>query len=121
MLFSSPAFFLFFAVYLGLNAAIPTRFRLALVIIGSTIFYAYWNPAYVWIPYFLMLVAYFGVLWTMTEAEAATRKRRLTLIIALLLLPLLVHSDCDYHHYYYLSFVLARFHNFLSRVVPPFH
>ena len=59
MIFSSSPFFFFFAIYLLVHLAIPTRYRLTLIIAGSTFFYSYWNPWYVWLPYLLLLIAFF--------------------------------------------------------------
>ena len=63
MLFSTPAFFVFFGVYFLLHLATPTRYRIYLIICGSTIFYAWWRVSYVWLPYALMAIAYGGVAW----------------------------------------------------------
>ena len=56
MLFSSPPFFLFFAIYFFFHLVVPLRHRLLLIIVGSTIFYGYWNPFYVLVPHALMLL-----------------------------------------------------------------
>ena len=63
MIFSSPPFFLFFSIYLLLHLAVPVRYRLALIIAGSTFFYGYWNPWYVWLPYLLVAIAFLGAIW----------------------------------------------------------
>ena len=88
MLFSSPAFFIFFAVYFCFHLAVPPKYRLYLIICGSTIFYAWWRVEYVWLPYALMAIAYGGVRW-MDQSDGARRKRRATLAIVVLFLPLL--------------------------------
>jgi alginate O-acetyltransferase complex protein AlgI len=89
VLFSSPAFFVFFAVYFCLHLAVPAKYRLYLIICGSTIFYAWWRVEYVWLPYALMAIAYGGVLWMDQASDQARRKRRATLAIIVLFLPLL--------------------------------
>ena len=89
MLFSSPPFFVFFAVYLLLHMFVPLRWRLTLVIAGSAFFYAYWNPYYAWIPFAYIALAYFGALWMMRIDDARARRLRVALVIALLLAPLL--------------------------------
>ena len=88
MLFSSPIFFLFFAAYYALHVLLPLRFRLHLIIIGSAVFYGYWNPVYLWVPFFTMLIAYRGAIWIMACAEGSTRRHALIAVILLLLLPL---------------------------------
>ena len=69
MLFSSPTFFAFFAIYFFLHLITPRVARIVLIIVGSTVFYAWWKVSYVWLPYLLMAIAYLGVLWI----EAAPR------------------------------------------------
>jgi alginate O-acetyltransferase complex protein AlgI len=88
MLFSSPAFVLFFAIYFAFHLTVPPRWRLGLIIVGSTIFYGYWNVYYVWIPHALMLVAYAGTLWVEKARGTPGHRRRVALVIFVLLLPL---------------------------------
>ena len=88
MLFSSPPFVLFFAVYFAFYLALPARWRLGLIIVGSTVFYGYWNVYYVWVPHALMLVAYAGTLWVESARGTLGHRRRLALVICLLLIPL---------------------------------
>ena len=51
MLFSSPVFFGFFAVYFLFHLITPAGRGSYLIIVGSTIFYAWWKVRYVWLPY----------------------------------------------------------------------
>jgi alginate O-acetyltransferase complex protein AlgI len=88
MLFTSPVFFVFFAVYFCCHLAVPGRYRIYLIIGGSTIFYAWWKLEYVWLPYLLTAVAYGGVIWMQRAAAPAARKWRAALTIAVLFLPL---------------------------------
>ena len=44
MLFSEIPFFVFFLVYLTLHLLLPASLRLYLIIVGSTVFYAWWRP-----------------------------------------------------------------------------
>ena len=74
MLFSSPVFFGFFVIYFLFHLITPRRARIVLIIVGSTIFYAWWKVSYVWLPYLLMAIAYFGVLWIEAAPEARTRE-----------------------------------------------
>ncbi len=89
MLFSSPAFFVFFFVYFVFHLVVPARYRVYLIICGSTIFYAWWRIEYTWLPYALMATAYGGVRWMERAGDPAGRKRRATVGIVLLFLPLL--------------------------------
>jgi alginate O-acetyltransferase complex protein AlgI len=88
MLFSSLPFFLFFAVYFLLHLTIPARWRLALIILGSTFFYGYWDYRFTPLPFVLLGIAYVGVWWMgRTQVEAA-RRHRMIATVALLLVPL---------------------------------
>jgi alginate O-acetyltransferase complex protein AlgI len=88
MLFSSPIYLAFFAAYMLAHFLAPTQLRLPIVIIGGTIFYAYWEPIYVWVPHALMLIAYAGTLWMDSADGERERQTRLTLTVVALLLPL---------------------------------
>jgi alginate O-acetyltransferase complex protein AlgI len=96
MLFSSPVFFVFFVVYFIIHLVIPARWRLYLIIAGSTIFYAWWKLEYVWLPYLLMAIAYFGVIWMMDAKLEPSRKRRAGIVIALLFVPLVVFKYTNF-------------------------
>ncbi len=88
MLFSSPIFFAFFAAYFLLHLITPRPARILLIIAGSTIFYGWWKASYVWLPYLLMAIAYFGVLWIEGAVDQQQRKKRLLLTVAGLFFPL---------------------------------
>jgi alginate O-acetyltransferase complex protein AlgI len=90
MIFSSSPFFLFFSIYLLLHLAIPARYRLGLIIAGSTFFYGYWNPWYVWLPYLLVAVAFLGALWLEQARGKAIHHRRIAIVVCALLVPLIV-------------------------------
>jgi alginate O-acetyltransferase complex protein AlgI len=89
MLFSSPVFFLFFALYFICHLAIPLRYRPWLIIVGSTIFYAWWKIEFVWLPYLLMGIAFWGAEWMEQTIVPSARKRRATIAIVAMFLPLL--------------------------------
>jgi alginate O-acetyltransferase complex protein AlgI len=89
VLFSSPAFFLFFVVYFCLHLVVPAPHRVWLIVAGSTVFYAWWRIEYTWLPYILMATAYFGVQWMELSTNDAGRKRRAAIAIIVLFLPLL--------------------------------
>ena len=88
MLFSSPEFFLFFVVYFLLHLTIPQAYRIALIIVGSTTFYAFWKPAYLWVPYVLLAIGYCGTLWIVSTIDSSSQRRRLWVVVASLLVPL---------------------------------
>jgi len=96
MLFSSPVFFVFFAAYFAVHLLLPRQWRLYLIIAGSTIFYAWWKVEYVWVPYLLMAIAYFGTIWMMRAKQEAARKRRAALAITLLFVPLVVFKYTNF-------------------------
>src|SRR5579871_3671256 len=89
MLFSSPIFFVFFAVYFSLHLLVPVRWRLYLVIAGSTVFYAWWKIEYAWLLYALFAVGYLGAAWSASAKEPSRRKRRAMLSVCALFVPLL--------------------------------
>jgi|SRR5215472_1434485 len=96
MIFSTPVFFAFFVVYFGLHFAIPVRHRLWLIIVGSTFFYAWWKLDYLWIPFVLMGIAYFGGRWIGGEQDQGARGRRTGLMIVVLLIPLFIFKYTDF-------------------------
>ena len=88
MLFSSPIFFVFFLVYFCFHLIIPRRYRIYLIICGSTIFYAWWKIEYVWLPYLLMLIAYGGSALSEQANSAAARKYLMVATVVVLFIPL---------------------------------
>ena len=96
MLFSSPIFLAFFAVYFGLHLIIRREYRVYLVIAGSTIFYGWWLWEYVWLPYVLSLIAYLGAIWIVGTKLPAARKLRLAIILVALFLPLFVFKYTNF-------------------------
>jgi membrane protein implicated in regulation of membrane protease activity len=61
VLFNSPAFFVFFFCYLILHALTPQRLRLWMMIIGSAVFYGYWNWTFTGFPLLLVLLAFLSL------------------------------------------------------------
>lgn len=96
MLFSSPVYFGFFAVYLLIHFLVPQRFRLLVVIVGGTVFYSYWKWTYTWVPHALMLMAYGGALWMDRAADETGRRRRMIATIVALLIPLIFFKYTDF-------------------------
>src|SRR5215813_9710905 len=96
MLFSSPVFFAFFAIYFVFHLITPRGLRILLIIAGSTVFYAWWKVSYVWLPYLLTAIAYLGVRWIERANEERTRKQRLFVTIVTLFVPLVFVKYTDF-------------------------
>lgn len=92
MLFYSPEFFIFFAIYLGLHFAAPAGIRLYLIIVGGMLFYGFWNPLYAWIPVTLTLTGYIGgiLISPGSKLDPGWIKIRLALSIVVLTAPLII-------------------------------
>lgn len=96
MLFSSPIFFVFFAAFFAIYIFVPARFRLATIIAGSTVFYAWWRPEYVALPYVMTLIGYLGALYVASTVDPVARRRRLIAAVAVLFVPLLIFKYTDF-------------------------
>jgi alginate O-acetyltransferase complex protein AlgI len=94
MLFSSPVFFLFLALFLLTYRLIPREGRLGLVIVASTVFYGYWNPGYAALPYLMTALAFILAIWS--HEAGPGRRWRLTLAIAIMLTPLLIFKYTNF-------------------------
>jgi len=90
MLFHTPEFFLFFAVYLGFQALLPTRYRFSLILVGGSAFYAWWNPWMLWVPYLLGLLGWGGVLILDRISEPRPRRWMFAALIGAMLAPLAI-------------------------------
>lgn len=88
MLFSSPIFFLFFSLYLPCHVWAKNNLRWTVLILGSLVFYSYWNPVFLWVPLALTLVTFFGVRWVHLVPDTAARRWRTLWLVLALLLPL---------------------------------
>jgi alginate O-acetyltransferase complex protein AlgI len=88
MLFSDPVFFFFFAVYFACHFFLPARHRIWLIIAGSAVFYAWWRPAYVWLPFAMTLGAFAGAAWIDGAKERRSRRLRLATTLIVGFLPL---------------------------------
>src|SRR5712671_2017834 len=96
MLFSSPIFFLFFAIYFVLHCSVPRRFRIYLIIAGSAIFYAWWKINYVSLPFVLAAIAYSGARFMERAPSAVSRRRRMIITVVALFFPLLCFKYADF-------------------------
>lgn len=81
MVFSSLSFFIFLVVIFGATYSLPQRFRPAVLLASSYLFYAFWKASYLWVIVFLTAVDY--ILGPQIErAKGATRKMLWTISIA---------------------------------------
>jgi alginate O-acetyltransferase complex protein AlgI len=90
MLFSELPFFIFFIGYFALHLVIPPRFRIWLIIVGSTIFYGWWRVDYAWLPFAMTAIAWTGVWFITRTSEPKQRKLRLIATICVLFAPLAI-------------------------------
>src|SRR6187402_3627268 len=80
MLFNSFEFLLFFVVVTVLYFSIPHKFRWALLLVASCVFYMFFIPAYILILFFTIIIDYFaGIL--IENAEGNRKKRFLWMSI----------------------------------------
>ncbi|MEK9662211.1 MAG: MBOAT family O-acyltransferase, partial [Alphaproteobacteria bacterium] len=98
MAFSSIEYVVFFLVYLALARLVAQRRAIALIVVASLVFYAWWDPWLVWVPACLCTIGYAGALWV--DAADAPRHRRLRILatVAALLVPLALFK---YQHFLY--------------------
>jgi alginate O-acetyltransferase complex protein AlgI len=105
LLFSEVPFYVFFVLYFAIHLATPPRARLALIVVGSTIFYGWWSVtkfdgwwkwASIFLPHALMLLAWAGALWMNRAATAEGRRARMIAVVAALLAPLAVVKYADF-------------------------
>ena len=90
MIFSELPFFVFFLVYLAFHFIVPARYRIYLIIAGSTFFYAWWRVTDVWVPFVLAILAWCGVRWFEAADNSSGRRWRLTATICALFAPLVI-------------------------------
>jgi len=59
-------------------------------------FYTYWYPQYIWVPYVLIITAFWGGIWINNEKQKKQRKHRLIIILISLILPLLFYKYTNF-------------------------
>ena len=89
MLFNSLSFFVFFPVVTSLYFLLPHRFRWALLLAASCVFYMWFVPAYILILLATNLISYLAGL-AVERAEEARKRRYLTASCAAIVLILFV-------------------------------
>jgi D-alanyl-lipoteichoic acid acyltransferase DltB (MBOAT superfamily) len=118
MLFNSIHFLFFFAVVMAMYFAIPYRFRWALLLIASYLFYMSSRPAYILLIIILTLISYSaGLLMSKTEIKPK-RKRFLILAVLANLGWLFLFKYYGFFHsslktsfnYFHLSYPVPLFH-----------
>ncbi len=111
MLFNSLSFLLFFAVYFILHRLFAgTAQRTLIAILGSAFFYAWWNPAFIWVPVLLILIAWAGCRAILAARDAAGKKRAFVVTVVVLLVPLVFFK--------YTNFIYATVIGFVSPDAP---
>lgn len=118
MIFSAPNFFLFFVIYFSLHLVMPLRYRLWLIIAGSTVFYAWWRLEYVWVPFLLMAIAYLGGRWIDRAADPQQRWRHTAVAVIVLLLPLAIFKYTDFFYRDVIGSFLGTHENLLNVPLP---
>ena len=99
MIFSSLTFINFFIIYFFLNLISPLKYRSYLVILGSFIFYAWWDTKDIWVPIFLTLTGFLG---GKILNNYNNRKYILLIILLILFTPLLI---LKYQGFFYNDFL----------------
>ena len=97
MIFNSLTYFLFFLVYYIFYRFLPNKSQNYLIIIGSLIFYAWWEPTYIWIPVLLIMISFYGTKFMISVNK---KYKKITLLITLifLYLPLLIYKYLDFFY-----------------------
>ncbi|WP_374630805.1 MBOAT family protein [Ferrovibrio sp.] len=95
MLFSSPIFLAFFAVYYAIHRLLrAATARIWLIVLGGSFFYAWWKPAYLPLPLLLTTAGFLAAIWL--TASGRRGPVALVIVLALLLLPLLFFKYTDF-------------------------
>ena len=89
MIFSSLTFFIFFLLYLIAHLLIPKQHRALLIVIASIIFYSWIKPLDIWIPFYLILVTYFGSI-KLKKINSRFKKYFIFINLFFLFLPIIV-------------------------------
>ena len=107
MLFNSTSFLLFFAVIGIVYFALPERFRWMLLLLGSYVFYASWEPGYTLLLACLTLFNYFMAI-RLGKPDAAARRK--------VILGLSLAANCGILFFFkYLNFFSASLQTVLGR------
>ena len=99
MIFSSITFIQFFIIYFFLNLISPLKYRNYLIILGSFIFYAWWDAKDIWVPIFLTLIGFLG---GKILSNNNNRKYILLIILIIIFTPLLI---LKYQGFFYNDFL----------------
>ena len=105
MLFNSAEFIVFFVIYFFLNLFIPSDKKVYLVIIGSSIFYLWWKPIDLWVPYFLIFISFFGYK-IIHKNKGNKRILALASVLSILYLPLIIFK---YYGFFYNELISPLF------------
>jgi alginate O-acetyltransferase complex protein AlgI len=81
VLFNSFAFLLFFVIVTTAYFALPHRFRWALLLVASCVFYMFFIPVYILILAGTIVIDYFAGIWIEDTRDPRKKKRYLTMSI----------------------------------------
>lgn len=118
MLFSSPIFFLFFSFYFIAHWFIPKKYRLYLIVLGSTFFYGYWLPVYSVIPYLLFFIGWSGAIFISKEIKNSARLCKTILVITLLTIPLIFFKYFNFIYSDIFNFMVNDTNSFFNLALP---
>jgi D-alanyl-lipoteichoic acid acyltransferase DltB (MBOAT superfamily) len=118
MLFNSAHFLLFFVMVMAIYFAIPHRFRWALLLTASYIFYMSLKPAYVILVMILTVISYYAGL-QMGKTEVKSKRKRFLIVAVLANLGFLFLFK--YYDFFNSSFKTLFSHYHLSYEIPALH
>ncbi len=105
MIFSSLTFFLFFIIYFFINLFFPSKYRNYLIIIGSSVFYAWWKLDEIWVPFLISIIGLYGA--KIISKESRGRKSFFLLITLIFIFsPLLIFK---YQGFFYNDILVPLF------------
>ena len=110
MIFNSIAFFIFFAVVLAVLYIFPPKYRWLWVLICSTFFYAWAQPAYVLIPFAISVITYYAGIAIENAPSQQGKKKIFGAAVAVILATLIFFK---YTNFFTATF--TDFFNFISQ------
>lgn len=109
MLFCDPIFFLFFSGYFICHQLMPRNLMVFLAVLGSILFYGYWNPLYIPLPLIMVIFSYWAALKINDANESKTKQKLLAVFLIVLFCPLVFYKYLNFF-INNISFVFPRLH-----------
>lgn len=109
MLFCDPIFFLFFSGYFICHQLMPRNLMVFLAVLGSILFYGYWNPLYIPLPLIMVIFSYWAALKINDANESKTKQKLLAVFLIILFCPLVFYKYLNFF-INNISFVFPRLH-----------